>query len=64
MTSRLREHHLLIGGLLLGLAATLYLAGFVWGGMAVSILAVAVEVLAWVTLATDRSEGPFPQLKL
>ena len=63
MTSRLREHHLLVGGLLLGIAALLYIAGFASGAVAVSVLAVIVEVLAWVTLATDRSEGAFPQVK-
>jgi hypothetical protein len=60
MAKALRNHHLLIGGLLLALAVMLYIAGLRSGAAVVIVLAFAVETLAWVTLAIDRSRGTFP----
>lgn len=60
MASVLRKHHLLIGGLLLALAVVLYLVGFHFGAVVVTVIAVIVEITAWVTLAGARTEDAIP----
>lgn len=56
----LRKNHLLIAGLLFAIATILYIAGSQIGAVVVLALGTMVELVAWVTLLTDRSEGDFP----
>ncbi|QJR09228.1 hypothetical protein DSM104443_00265 [Usitatibacter rugosus] len=56
----LRKNHLTIAGVLFAIAITLYVIGFTSGAVVVSVLAIVVEIAAWIALLSDRSEGSVP----
>jgi hypothetical protein len=58
-----RKNHLAVAGVLFAIAIVLYVIGFRSGAVAVSVLAVVIEISAWIALFSDRSEGSFPGRK-
>jgi hypothetical protein len=61
--TKLQRNHLAVAGLLFAVAVALYIAGLRFEAVALFVLAMVVELAAWVALLTDRSEGSFPAKK-